>query len=79
MSARTNLQHVLDQILIVALTFCQVYGFGVDDKQRRVVVIIEKLRVGVIELLQIAELYRPFAGCPRSCTRSKSVSVGACR
>jgi len=63
MPSRTNLQHVLNKVLVVALTFCQVYGFGIDDEQRRVVVVIEKLRVGVIQLLQIAELYSPLAGC----------------
>ena len=51
--SRGNLQHIVNQVAVVSIAAGEVYGSGVDDKQRSVVVVIKKLGVGIVQLLQV--------------------------
>ena len=53
MSTLFNVQHVIHELLIVPVALCQIDLIGIDDQQRRGIVVKKELAVHLVELLKI--------------------------
>ena len=48
-----DVQHVIHKLLIVPVALCQINLIGIDDQQRRGIVVKKELAVHLVKLLQI--------------------------
>ena len=51
-----NVQHIVDELFIISVTPSEVNIVGVNDQQRRGIVVEEKLAVHLIQLLKVCPL-----------------------